>query len=241
MAINVVPSPNGWLWITAAFALFRKNPLIWLVLHVALLVIALALSALPLIGPYLVYLFAPLLFGGMMSAAKDQEAGLTIGITHLFRGFRRNAVHLITLGGVYLVGQVLISGLMQIMGGAELQAIMEAGIGKTDPSSISPEAASRVLMVLMLGLILFVPLSMATWFSPARVMLDDQPPLAALRESLRACVRNLPAFLIYGIMSLLLLFAALIPFGLGLILWIPVTVLSWYTSYRDVFSAPLKT
>jgi uncharacterized membrane protein len=26
-----------------------------------------------------------------------------------------------------------------------------------------------------------------------------------------------------------------IPFGVGLVLWIPVTLLSMYTSYRDVF------
>jgi uncharacterized membrane protein len=44
------------------------------------------------------------------------------------------------------------------------------------------------------------------------------------------------AFLIYGVLSLLLLIVASIPFGLGLVLWIPVMVLTMYTSYRDVFA-----
>ena len=41
--------------------------------------------------------------------------------------------------------------------------------------------------------------------------------------------------LIVSIVSSVLLLLAVIPFGLGLILWIPVMLLTIYTSYRDVF------
>ena len=57
-----------------------------------------------------------------------------------------------------------------------------------------------------------------------------------MSDSVRACLRNMQPFLAYGVFSLLLLIVASIPFGLGLVLWVPVMVLTMYTSYRDVFA-----
>jgi uncharacterized membrane protein len=76
---------------------------------------------------------------------------------------------------------------------------------------------------------------MAVWFAPALVILDDQPGFQALWISLLACLRNAMPLLLYSIVSSVLLLFAVIPFGLGLILWIPVMLLTIYTSYRDVF------
>ncbi|MBI3528767.1 MAG: hypothetical protein HY067_12450 [Betaproteobacteria bacterium] len=236
MNIQSVPASRGWQWIVAAFSLFKKNPLIWIVLHLILILIGAGLSILPVIGPYLLYLLTPLLLGGLMTAANDIESGQDIEIAHLFRGFRQNTLHLITVGGVYLVGQVVISGVMIMLGGPEFQQALRVGVEGIDPVSITPEVATRILMALLVGMALFVPLAMATWFSPALVILDNQSGFAAMGESVRACLRNMQPFLVYGIFSLLLLIVASIPFGLGLVLWIPVMVVTMYTSYRDIFA-----
>ena len=236
MNIQSVPAARGGQWIVTAFSLFKKNPLIWIVLHLILILIGAGLSLLPVVGPYLLYLLTPLLLGSLMSAAQDIESGKDIEIAHLFRGFRQNTSHLITVGGVYLVGQVIISGVMIMLGGPEFQQALKVGIEGTDPASITPDVASRILTALLVGLALFMPLAMATWFSPALVILDNQPAFAAMAESVRACLRNMQPFLVYGVFSLLLLIVAAIPFGLGLVLWIPVMVLTVYTSYRDVFA-----
>ena len=236
MNMQSVPAGRGWQWIVAAFRLFRKNPPIWIVLHLILILIGAGLSILPVLGPYLLYLLTPLLLGGLMSAAKDIESGQDIEIAHLFRGFRQNTSHLITVGGVYLVGQVVISGVMIMLGGPEFQQALRVGVQGIDPASITPEVATRILKALLVGLALFVPLAMATWFSPALVILDNQSGFAAMGESVRACLRNMQPFLVYGVFSLLLLIVAAIPFGLGLVLWIPVMVLTMYTSYREVFA-----
>jgi uncharacterized membrane protein len=240
MNIQSVPGGRGWQWIVEAFRLFRKNPLIWIVLHLILILVGAGLSFLPVVGPYLLYLLTPLLLGGLMTAAKDLESGQDIEIAHLFRGFRQNTSHLITVGGIYLVGQVVISGTMIMLGGPEFQQALRAGVESIDPASITPEVATRILMALLVGMVLFLPLAMATWFSPALVILDSQPAFAAMDASMRACLRNMQPFLVYGVFSLLLLIAASIPFGLGLVLWIPVMVLTIYTSYRDVFPTAAK-
>jgi len=240
MNILSVAGGRGWQWIVEGFRLFRRNPLIWIVLHLILILLGAGLSLLPVVGPYLLYLLTPLLLGGLMTAAKDIESGQDIEIAHLFRGFRQNTSHLITVGGIYLVGQVVISGTMIMLGGPEFQQALRAGVESIDPASITPEVATRILMALLVGMLLFLPLAMATWFSPALVILDDQPAFAAMGASVRACLRNMQPFLVYGVLSLLLLIVASIPFGLGLILWIPVMVLTIFTSYRDIFSPAEK-
>jgi uncharacterized membrane protein len=238
MSVQNVAPARGWLWIVEAFGLFRKNPLIWIMLHLIFISLGLGLNIVPVVGPYLFYLLTPVLLGGIMVAAKELESGQDIEIEQLFRGFRHNTTQLVTVGGVYLVGQVVISGVMIMLGGPEFAQALEVGAEGSDAPGITPEAATRILLALLVGMSLFVPLAMATWFSPARVMLDDQPGFAAMRESLRACLRNMQPFLVYGAASALLLIAASIPFGLGLIVWIPVMVLTMFTSYRDVFAVP---
>jgi len=52
MNIRSVAPGRGWQWITAAFQLFRKNPVIWVILNMALLLIGVVLSVLPVLGAY---------------------------------------------------------------------------------------------------------------------------------------------------------------------------------------------
>jgi uncharacterized membrane protein len=236
MTIQNVAAGRGWQWIVAAFGLFKKNPLIWLVLNMVLFLIGVGLSMLSGPGAYVLYLLTPVFVGGIMTAARDIEAGQDIEIAHLFRGFRQNATHLVTVGGVYLVGQVVISGVMLTIGGPEFREAVQAGVGGMDAAKLAPEALGRISAAVLVGMALFVPLAMAIWFAPALVILDNQPGFRALGASVLGCLRNIMPFLVYGIASFLLLIAAAAPLGLGLILWIPVMMLTLYTSYRDVFA-----
>lgn len=236
MVLRRVPFGHGWRWIVQAFALFRRNPLIWIGLHLALLVIGLAGSAVPVIGVYVVYLFTPLFLGGLMSACRDAEAGRQIEIGHLFAGFQRNPSQLVTVGGVYLVGNVAIAGLALTLGGAELREAMQAAAQGT-PGAIRPEVANQASLAVLVAAALFVPLAMAVWFAPALVILDNVPAPRALLLSMHACLANLLPFTLYGVVISGLMLVAVVLFVVGLALWLPIAVISTYTSYRDVFAA----
>lgn len=241
MIMQSLPAGRGWTWVVAAFALFRKNPLIWVALNLVLLLIGAGLTMLPVIGAYVLYLLTPTFLAGIIAAAQDLDSGKDIEIAHVFRGFRQNATQLMTVGGVYLVGQVLISGAMLAIGGPEFQQMVAKGMAGVDATQITPEALSRISMAMLVGAGLFVPLAMATWFAPALVLLGNQPGFRAMVFSVMACLRNILPFLIYGILTFVLLVVAVIPFGLGLILWIPVMLITLYTSYRDVFTVPAES
>lgn len=239
MPFRRVPFSHGWRWIAQAAALFRRNPLIWIVLNLALLLIVLGADMLPVIGMYLMYLLMPLFLGGLMTACRDAEAGQEIEIAHLFAGFRQDASQLVTVGGVYLVGNVAIAGVAMYVGGTELREALQAA-AEGAPERIGPDVASKATAAILLAAALFVPLAMAVWFAPALVILDRVPAPRALLLSMQACLANWLPFLLYGALMSVLFVVALLLLFVGLAVWAPIAVISAYTSYRDVF-APAPT
>ena len=92
------------------------------------------------------------------------------------------------------------------------------------------------MLPIFLAMLFMMPLLMAYWFAPVLVGLNNLTAVAAMRLSFRASVRNIWPFLLYGLIFIVLLALAIIPFGLGLIVVVPVMMTSLYTSYVDVFS-----
>jgi hypothetical protein len=233
-AIRRVAIGRGWGWIAEAFGLFRRSPVIWIALHLVLLLIAFGLFMIPRLGIYLVYLLWPLLLAGLMTACRDAERGREIEIAHLFKGFVENASPLVTLGGIYLVGNVVVTGVAMAVGGAALQEVMQAASEGT--ANLDPVVADQALLAMLVYAALYLPLAMAFWFAPALVMLDRVPPTQALMRSVQACLANLLPFLVYGLVMSALLFVALVLVFVGLLLWAPIAIISTYTAYRDVFA-----
>jgi uncharacterized membrane protein len=85
-------------------------------------------------------------------------------------------------------------------------------------------------------LALMVPLVAAYWFAPALVMIHDMAPIEAMKASFFACLRNLVPFLLYGLVMFIAAVIAVIPFGLGMLVWVPVAVASTYVAYRQIFT-----
>jgi uncharacterized membrane protein len=91
------------------------------------------------------------------------------------------------------------------------------------------------LLFVLVVMALLVPLVMAIWFAPALVVFHDVAPIEAMKQSFRACLKNVVPFLIYGIIVLGLGIVATIPFGLGWLVLGPTLIGSTYYSYRDIF------
>ena len=138
---------------------------------------------------------------GIFSGADDrmQKPGgrRETRISHLFAGFRSTTAPLITIGGIYLVGQVLILGVFMLVGGDVLMGLLLEGkrVDENELKSVSGDMLSASLVALMLS----IPLMMAAWFAPLLVIFNDMPALDAMRLSFVACLKNIIAFQIYGI------------------------------------------
>ncbi|MDN5939219.1 MAG: hypothetical protein L0H83_11230, partial [Salinisphaera sp.] len=93
-----------------------------------------------------------------------------------------------------------------------------------------------VLLIALIVAALYLPVLMALWFAPPLVALGAQTVMTSLGASLAACARNTLPFLAYGLLAMPLLLLALLPLGLGLLIFIPVTGASLFAGYRDVFA-----
>jgi uncharacterized membrane protein len=89
--------------------------------------------------------------------------------------------------------------------------------------------------ILLVGLVLTAIVKGALWFAPAVLAFHDLTTTHAIRWSLYAALSNLGAMVLYGLALTAAMAAAILPWGLGLMLMIPVMVASTYAGYREVF------
>ena len=229
-----VRAGQGWQWVVEGFMLFRKAPLIWIVLCMILTGIGLTLSLIPVAGEIILYLASPIFAAGLMQGCRDLEQGGELELAHLFVGFRKDIQQLFLVGGVYLFGQMLILGLMIAFGGDTMSKFF-FGASDVDPSTLPAAEMSRVMLALLVGMAASIPLMMMIWFAPMLVIFRGVQAKVAMRLSFFACFSNMLPFLVFGSVFLALAFLSGITFGLGLLLMIPLMFTSSYASYRDIF------
>ena len=245
MEVQLVSASKGWQWIVDGFALFRKSPAMWIAITLLLGVIWLVSMIIPLLGPLLFNLFSPLLFAGLMAGCRALENGEALEIRHLFAGFKDRAAPLVTIGGVYLVGTIIVVGVVLVVAGGSMLPSVLSKSG-TDIETLRAALRSMAL-ALAIGAAVYLPLIMLIWFAPLLVMFDGMTPVAAMKLSFAACFKNTLPFTVYGLVILGLWFIMSLPAAMGVIgallvivllaASIPVLVCSIYASYRDIFVA----
>jgi uncharacterized membrane protein len=227
--VNRVSVSNGLKWIVDGFALFRLRPLVWMALAAIWLLLALVLVAIPNLGQLILYLVTPALGAGLMVGCRALERGNNLEIAHLFAGFRSHPGPLVTIGGVYLLGNVITFGAFMMLGG---ERIIAAALERaTDPNTTPPDVPAAPL----LSVLLLVPLFMAVIFAPALTMFRDLPALQAMKASFAACMENLAPVLLFAVVSAVLAMVAMLPYGLGTLIWIPVYAGAVYRGYQALF------
>ena len=236
--IRKVDAINGWNWIAEGFVLFKKSPVIWIALFFIYLLIGMGLSIVKIVGPIVLNLLAPIFVVGFMMGCRALDNDEELEINHLFAGFKQHSAQLITLGGLYLAGVIIIVGIM--FAGTDNTVLHAMFSGeKLSEQQATAALGEGFLFTALLGMFLLVPLIMAYWFAPILIAFHELTPLAAMKQSFNACLRNVMPFLFYSLISMILLLVAAIPFGLGLLVMIPTMTASLYVSYKDIFAGSL--
>jgi len=250
MEARSVTAAHGWAWIIAGTRLFLRSPAQWVGVLVVLFVAMKVVNYVPILA-LLAVLLMPVFLAGLMDGCRSLAEGHRLEFTHLLSGFRKNATHLVTLGGIYLVGNLLILMIVVQIGGEAFTTIAgtlakHAPVAPDQADEIQAAAAS-VTRAALVGAALSMPLLMALWFAPLLTFFDNVKPLPALKSSFVGCLRNILPLSIYGLVVLAAL-VVLVPFGLqlglydiGLWLIAPVVVPSIYASYKDIYVAAPAT
>lgn len=229
-APRTVEAGRGWAWITGGFDLFKKNPGIWIALVVLMFVMMVVLAMIPILGSIATFLLMPVFTGGLMLGCRSLSRDGPLEIGHLFAGFQNQTANLLILGAlsiaawiVVMLPVIAIVGVGAFLGASAGGAAGAGGIG-----------ASFVL-ALLIAFAFSILIYMGLWFAPALVALRGAAPVAAVKLSFGACLKNIVPFLLYGIVVFVLAIVASIPLGLGWLVLGPVLVASVYTAYLDIF------
>jgi len=226
---------SGWLWIRQGIYLFKKSPVLWVVLTFMAITSLIAIGSIPIVGDPLATLLFPVLFSGLLQGCHALENDEELELAHLFAGFKMRTHQLVTLGGLNLIGQLSIFGVMMLTGGSELVGILMSGTQAQDPAMIT-QATMGAGFSIMIGLGLFTVLLMATQFAPMLVTFNKTAPFDALKISLRGCLNNVGPLSAYGLMMVLFGLAASMPMMLGWLILLPIMITSIYAAYRGIFS-----
>jgi uncharacterized membrane protein len=224
--VNKVPASAGAQWLLDGMANLRRAPLAFGFLGVIYGAIALVVgqAAMVNVGLFmalevLLVLLGPLLMGGFVWAARSVASGGPAQPAHLLEGMHRGRtarllatllpnVAALVVCVVLLFAMVGSDSLLQIA-----QAVERAGAQATpDPTIFDGLPVGRLLLWFLLVIVIGVVASFFTFVAIPDIMFRDAGAFDAMNRSFRACVRNLPALLVF----LVLAFIAIVVLYVGL-------------------------
>ncbi|HET8732008.1 MAG TPA: BPSS1780 family membrane protein, partial [Moraxellaceae bacterium] len=230
---------RGAAWIGEAWTLFKANPGMWILAMLVFVGVQMVLNFVPLIGGIAVMLIGPILMVGILAFADGIARGEGADLGLLFIGFREKTGSLVAVAAIYFV---LFLGLMVVLG---VVAFILMG-GAAALSAMNPDqfvshllggaGAMGLLILLLVFFALLILLLAAYWFAPGLVFYAGLSAGDAMKESFFTCLRNWLPFLVFGVLSFLVLFGGLLLVFIGVLLVsAPILMATYYTSFRDIF------
>lgn len=227
--IRKIPASAGAEWLMGGLALLRKAPLGLGVLGMlyGLFSLVVGMSAqhdmsLFLVLELVALAIGPLLIGGMVHAAHEVDRDNPAVPGHLLQGIRDGkaprlwATLLPQIGAAVLIVLLLLA----LVGPGELTRLFSAmekmqGQTQPDPSLFAGFPAGRLFLWLLLSLVIGILSSFFTFVGVPEIMLSDSGAMAAMGRSFRACLQNLPAMIVFFIVTIIAVLA--LSFALGLV------------------------
>jgi hypothetical protein len=247
--MRIVPAKNGWSWLVRGFALFRKNPPMWLFLVFTYWLAVALLGQIRYLGPAASTVLLPAFSVSFMFMCAVLERGGALRPALLVSGFRSGPATLILLGVLYLLSIVAVLGLASLADAGALLLWILSGREPPDEALLD----GRISLAMIIATLAAAPVLMAFWFAPVLAAWNRIGAAQSLFYSFFAVWRNWRAFLVYGaalflagaiFMTAVTILAilmrgqvqALRSFALIFtLLTLPTLFASFYASYRDIF------
>jgi uncharacterized membrane protein len=235
-----VEAGQGWTWFVCGWRLFARKPGVMIAFLLVLFVIAIVLNLVPLVGNAVFTLITAVLFGGWYYAIDVLDHDGEIGAGMLFAGFRDKAKTgpLVVLGAFILLSQI-VSGLIAValMGGvSSILQLPDGGAQAAHAGMTAPVMEAGMIVALVLILTIAAVTVMGLLYAVPLVYFHDARPTHAVISSFTACMKNIPALVVFSLVYLGLSLLALIPAGLGFVVLMPVSMCAAYCSYRAIYA-----
>ncbi|GGZ68132.1 hypothetical protein GCM10008101_23040 [Lysobacter xinjiangensis] len=212
--IRKVPASAGADWLVTGFRLLRRSPLglgtLGMLFGLLGLVANLALQRsveLAMVLQFALILLGPLLLAGMVYAAREVEAGRPATPGHLLRGMQEGKAPrlLATLLPQIAAVMLLMVLLFALIGPSGIESMAETlqklqGQAQPDPALVSELPLRRMMLWLLIAIVVGVLTGFFTFTALPDMMFTERGAFAAMGASFRACLRNLPAMLVFFVL-----------------------------------------
>lgn len=183
-------------WVKLGIRTFFRQPLAMAGLFFMFMSVVVLLSLLPFVGTVLGAALVPAFTLGLMAATQEAEKGrfpMPSVLASAFRAGRERAQSMLVLGALYAAGSLLVLGIVQLVGDSRPATAAAAGAaGAAGTPAMDP--------LMLLALVLHTPLFLMFWHAPALVHWHGVTPVKSLFFSLVACLRNIGAFAVFGLL-----------------------------------------
>lgn len=215
--IHRLPASAGAEWLVEGFRLLARAPLglgtLGLIFGALGLVANLAArsgAGTPALMLQLAFvLIGPLLLAGLIFAAREVDLGRAATPSQLLVGLQGDASRrlLATLLPQVVAVVILIALLLVLVGPAQLEALNTAlqkaqGQAQPDPALFEGLAVGRMFLWLVLAALVAVLAGFFNFTAIPEMLFNGRGAWAAMRQSFRACLRNLPAMLLFFVLLL---------------------------------------
>ena len=197
-----VPARQGLAWVQGGLRTFWREPMAGGLLFMSFLFGTMVLFMVPLVGALVALTLMPTITTGFVLATRRIVTGerpSPLVLLEPLRGPHRRG--LVTMGLAYALAGLLVQWLCDRIDPG-FDALMDAFMGAREGGAAAPalteaqEGALQRGLLLRMGLPL--PLSLLFWHAPVILHLTGGTVPRAIFASGMACLRNLGAFVIYG-------------------------------------------
>jgi hypothetical protein len=251
MKLNIVPARAGLQWVKLGLSTFAKQPLALAGLFFMYMMAATLLSLLPFVGLVLALAIVPAATLGLMAATQEALKGrfpMPTVLVSAFRAGRQRLRAMVVLGLLYAAACMAVMAIVSAL--VDVQPPQSPG---TAEAMMTP----RLQLALLVGGVLYLPVSLMFWHAPALVHWHGISPVKSLFFSFVACLRNAKALLVFGLAWTAVIFVVSLLIGVVALLTgnpqvaatalMPLGLLvtamfstSLYFTFRDSFVAPAE-
>jgi hypothetical protein len=207
MRLQILPASTGITWVKLGVKTFFKQPLALGGLFFMFMALTSFLSIIPVAGTVMALAIIPAATLGLMVAALEALRGKFPMPSVLLTAFKADKPRIRSMLVLGIMYAVCFLGIVMLV-----SAIDGGTLDKLDLSN--PEATRAVMdnpefqTALLVGISLYSLLSVLFWHAPGLVHWYGMSPTKAIFFSVVACMRNVGAYVMYGLTWLALLMGA---------------------------------
>jgi hypothetical protein len=197
MQIASLPADTGRRWALEGFRLLRRFPVPLLALTFLYLLVLMATTLIPVVGPLAPMVLTPVLAIGYMHAVRSADQGKLPTPQMLFAGFRdaggRAWRPLLVLGVINAISTLMALAVASL---ADAGTLLDIATGQPPPEDPGVGEGSLV-MASLLFMVVYTPVQAALWYSPMFVAWHGISPPKAMFFSVVTVLRNKAAFAVF--------------------------------------------